>query len=160
MGKGGGNKSKWKARSSTHHCGGTRLERSETYLFRESLAVHEVEMEFDLKQFDSTGTVSITPYPSDLPQNRAKPAGMAEIVDEFYNGKSARAKDYMQWFKSRVVDLPSSQRQAELASKLIELSILLHPRNDELGFPVDVVQLRRKSGVFTRWLKPTCRPSE
>ena len=37
MGKGGGNKSKWKARSSTHHCGGTRLERSETYLFRESL---------------------------------------------------------------------------------------------------------------------------
>lgn len=125
-----------------------------------TLAVHEVEMEFDLKQFDSTGTVSITPYPSDLPENRAKPAGMAEIVDEFYNGKSTRAKEYMQWFKSRVVDLPSSQRQAELASKLIELSILLHPRNDELGFPVDVVQLRRKSGVFTRWLKPTCRPSE
>jgi hypothetical protein len=29
-----------------------------------------------------------------------------------------------------------------------------------LGFPVDVVQLRRKSGVFKRWLKPNCQPTK
>jgi hypothetical protein len=42
---GEGKKSKWKARSSTHHCWGTRLAQSETYLFRGSLESDESKAE-------------------------------------------------------------------------------------------------------------------
>jgi len=47
---GEGKKSKWKARSSTRHCWGTRLWRSETYLFRESLAAKALRANPQLSQ--------------------------------------------------------------------------------------------------------------
>jgi hypothetical protein len=82
--------------------------------------------------------------------------GRDEIVREFNSQSSERARKYFGWFNPTITNLPTSQRHALVASKLIELSILLHPQANELGFPIDVLQLRPKSGVSWVSIKPNC----
>ena len=59
---GEGKKSKWKARSSTRHCWGTRLWRSETYLFRESpsglLTSYKVKLDEVVKLVSYDNTIA------------------------------------------------------------------------------------------------------
>lgn len=126
------------------------------------LAVHAINVCFDLKLFDSVGALSVLHHGSDVAEKDSPLiGGHDEIAREFFFRTSPRAKAYMNWFQSRISHLSASDQQAEIGSKMIELSILLHPQNHELGFPIDVVQLRRKSGVYKRWLKPRCdHPTE
>jgi hypothetical protein len=124
------------------------------------MAVRAAEITFDLKLFDSANVIRLMHDGFDPSEGHNVSGGHSEIVDEFVAKSSARAAEYMAWFDQRISALPTSDQQAELASKYIELSILLNEHRDELGFPVDVVQLRRKSGVFKRLLKPNCQPTK
>jgi len=121
------------------------------------MAVRAVEITFDLNLFDSTNVIRLMHDGFDPSAGDHVVGGHSEIVNEFIAKSSPRAAEYMAWYDQRISALSASEQQAELASKYIELSLLLNEHRDELGFPIDVVQLRRKSGVFRRWLKPNCR---
>ena len=123
------------------------------------LRAQAVDIDFELQLFDSTGKVKLIHNVSEIPADSSASAGHDDIVIEFRHQTTQRAKDYMGWFKRRIADLPPDQQRAELASKYIELSILLHPKNNELAFPVDVLQLRKGTGVHWVWRKPNC-PAE
>jgi len=82
--------------------------------------------------------------------------GQDEVVDEFLNQTSDRAKEYMKGFMPQLSGLTIDQKRAAISSKLIELSILYHPDKSELGFPVDVLQLRPTTGVHWISVKPNC----
>ena len=76
--------------------------------------------------------------------------GLSEIVDEFISKKTDRSKAFRAWYATRISAMTQSEQRAEIASKYIELSVLLHPKNVELGFPIDVLQLRPVKGA--RWI--------
>jgi hypothetical protein len=116
-----------------------------------------VDIEFDSALFDSTSQIRITDRSGTVPEGFSGGTGYAEVVLEFMNRTSPRAKDYMNWFMTRIAKMPPSKQTAELASKFIELSILLHPKNSELAFPVDVVQLKGGGSVDWVWVKPNCQ---
>ena len=121
-----------------------------------NIVVRGVNIDLDLPLFDSTGKIHIIHDDFDLPANSHAGMGHDEIVDEFRHETSPRAKDYMRWFSGRIANEDISRQRAELASKFIELSILLHPKSSELGFPIDVLQLMRTTGVHWVWRKPNC----
>jgi hypothetical protein len=120
------------------------------------ISVHAMNVWFDLALFDRAKRALVLYDTEDLQKNQHVFAGLSEIMEEFRDQKSNRAKEFMHWYASRISTLSESDQMAETASKLIELSILLHPRNRELGFPVDVVQFRPKVGTVNRWIKPQC----
>jgi hypothetical protein len=121
------------------------------------MIVYAISIDYDPKAFTSEnlmrthhdGFVISAPI-------SAVTGGRDEIISEFNSQTSERAREYFKWFIPTISNLPPSQRRALYASKLIELSILLHPKADELGFPIDVLQLRPKSGVSWVSLKPNC----
>jgi hypothetical protein len=77
--------------------------------------------------------------------------GLLEIAQEFGDQKSERAKNYMTWFSDQISEQTAPKQRAMTAAKLVELSILLHPKNAELGFPIDVLQLNKTTGV--QWIQ-------
>ena len=121
-----------------------------------NLIARAVNIWFDLPLFDSKGTISVSHEGEYLAVGKSIGAGLDEIIDEFQERSSTRAREYIQWFAPQLSGMSPSQRHAAIASKFIELSILLHPRNAELGFPIDILQLVRTTGV--RWVlrKPNC----
>jgi hypothetical protein len=120
------------------------------------LQTSAVNIDFDLRLFDSTGKVKLVHDIGELKDNSLLAGGLADIVNEFNSQTTARAKIYMRWYLDRIADLPADRQRAELNSKFIELSILLHPRRNELGFPIDVLQLQEGTGVHWVWRKPNC----
>ena len=120
------------------------------------LQTRAINIGFDPRLFDATGKVKLTHDSGELYPNSLLIGGLGEVANEFNFQATPRAKNYMSWFKSHIADLPSDRQHAELDSKLVELSILLHPRNKELGFPVDVLQLQEGTGVHWVWRKPNC----
>jgi hypothetical protein len=118
------------------------------------IAAYSTNITFDRPLFDSSSVVSIGHNGTIVPRGQFS-AGHDEIAMEFGQQTSGRAKEYMDRFMPQ---LPSgkSEKRAAIAAKLIELSILLHPKSSELGFPVDVVQLAPKTGVSWVALKPNC----
>jgi hypothetical protein len=120
------------------------------------LQTDAVDIDFDRKLFDATGKVHISHDSEALRENSTLVGGLGEIVDEFNQQTSLRAKSYMPWFKAHIADLPLDKQHAELASKFVELSILLHPRRKELGFPIDVLQFQEGTGVRWVWHKANC----
>ena len=121
------------------------------------ITVKIVDIDFDLQLFDSTGKAVIVPQIHDIPVNSSSSIGLDEVAIEFRSQTTERAQDYMAWFKRRISTLPRDQQNAELASKYVELSILLHPRKTELAFPIDVLQLRSNGPVKWFWKKPNCQ---
>jgi hypothetical protein len=121
-----------------------------------TIKVQAVDIVFDLQLFDSTGRVKVLHKIGEIPTNSSASMGHDEIAMEFHFQTTQRAKDYMAWFKRRIATLPPDQQYAELASKYIELSILLHSKNSELAFPVDVLQLRKDTGVRWIYRKDNC----
>ncbi len=120
------------------------------------MAVKSVEIFYDLKLLDSTGKVKLLPKQDVLHEDHWNVDGDKAVVLEFKNATSARAAEYMRWFAPQLSKVPVNEQRAAYASKFIELSILLHPRNFELGFPIDVLQLHRKTGVVWVSRKSTC----
>jgi len=82
--------------------------------------------------------------------------GRDEVAAEFLDQSSPRAKQLMAAFIAQIRTLSPSERRAAFVSKLVELSIQLHPQNSELAFPIDVLQLRRTEGVHWVSVKPNC----
>jgi hypothetical protein len=122
-----------------------------------TLRMEAVDISFDSLFFDSTQQVKLVDKITEIPAHSHISMGHDEVVIEFHDKTTQRAKDYMAWYERRLAGMTVSQSQAELASKFIELSILLHPDNSELGFPIEVLQLRPGTGVHWISHKPKCR---
>ena len=113
---------------------------------------------FDLQAFDSSGTVRLQEKIEgrlDTPEQWGS-MGRNEIEIEFVKRATPRANQYMDWYGPQISTLDPSKLRSELATKFVELSILLHPNNIELGFPIDVLQLNGKTGVHWISRKPNC----
>src|ERR1700676_2408288 len=112
-----------------------------------NLIVRAMNIWLDLPLFDLTGFVHLLHSGDFLSVGHSLGAGLDEVVDEFQEQSSARAKEYIEWFRTQLASMTPSQRRATVATKFIELSTLLHPRNSEMGFPIDVLQLRKTTGI-------------
>jgi len=122
----------------------------------DTLRMKAVNIDFDPRLFDTENKVKLIDDVSEIPANSHVSMGHDEIAEEFYAGASPRAKDYMTRYVSQIAGLPLHQRRAELFSKLIELSVSLHPNKDQLALPVDVLQIRKGTGVYWARVKPNC----
>lgn len=116
-----------------------------------TLRLKTVDITFDPFLFDTQRKVQIVQNVKEVPAGQIRVMGHKEIPLEFWRGTSQRARDYDGRFNLRISNLPIDQQRAKRASKMIELSILLDPKKEELGFPIDVLQLRKGSGV--RWVR-------
>ena len=121
-----------------------------------NLIAYVTDIDFDLRLFDSKHLVRLWHDGRNIPPGTSASGGRDEIIDEFLALSSTRAKDYWEQFIPQISNTTKSQQRASIASKLIELSIRLHPQNSELGFPVDVLQLRPRTGVSWVSIKPNC----
>lgn len=111
------------------------------------LVVRGVDISFDLPLFDSTGKIRLIHTPNAVREGGSGSAGHDEIIGEFMSQSTPRAAEFMRWWVPQISTFSRSAKRAAVASKLIELSILLHAHQEELGFPIDVVQLRPRAGV-------------
>jgi hypothetical protein len=114
-----------------------------------------VNIYFDLQLFDATGTTRLIPDNNPMAETWGG-LGFSEIFLEFGKETSLRATEYMKWFTPQISALSHSRHDAKLASKFVELTILLHPRNSELGFPIDLLQLNGGTGVHWGQHKQKC----
>jgi hypothetical protein len=126
-----------------------------------ALAIRALNIDYDDKLFNSSGEVRLVHNFTTLQPEKhggAKSMGMGhdEVIEEFLSMKSARSRDFMGRFLPQLTAMSPSEKRAAFASALIEQSILLHPQRDQMGFPIDVLQLERTTGV--RWIsvKPNC----
>jgi hypothetical protein len=110
----------------------------------------------DLPLFDSTGQIRLWHETYDGKPDTWGSTGYDEVVEEFKRRTSERARQYMQQFEGSISALTKSEQRASLAAKLIELSILYHPKKEILGPPIDVLQLVRGSGVHWIHRKESC----
>jgi hypothetical protein len=108
------------------------------------------------RSLDSNGTKHVSHNGNEILPTRSISGGRDEVLTEFLDRTSPRAKDYLAEFIPRISLLPPHERRAAFASKLIEWSIQLNPHQSDLGFPIDVLQLRRTSGVHWVTLKKNC----
>ncbi len=119
------------------------------------LAMYAEEISFDRALFDSGGTVKITSNGLPLPEGAELPMGLDEIGNEFLKQTTERARHYMSWFLPQLPAEPRTRAWTK-SEKLVELSILLHSKRDQLGFPIDTAQLLPSTGVTWRHLKNNC----
>lgn len=116
------------------------------------LAVHAVDLAVDLRLFQSQGIVRVNAANEGDMDLSGGPsaAGKAEIITELRAGTTPRAKKFKEEFRSQTLNMTPSQRRAAYATKLIELSVLFNS-DGSVGLPVDVLQLRRRTGV--QWVR-------
>jgi hypothetical protein len=105
---------------------------------------------------DLTGKILMNHDSYFAPDGATLLGGHSEVIKEFLGGSSPRAVDYMRWFRARIATEDSNMQRADLASKFVELSILLNPHNETLAFPIDVVRLTGAEGVHWVWRKENC----
>ena len=112
------------------------------------LAVRGVNVTFDVKAFDATGNVRLD-FPSmDLSPPYWISAGYNEIIKEFMGRATPRAKQFMKRWETQNSRLTSSARQAALAKEMIALSLKLQPHLEEIGPPIEVLQIKPRSGML------------
>jgi hypothetical protein len=120
------------------------------------LAIVGVNIDFDGQLFDTSGQIHITHNIRNLPPDSWASGGLDEVADEYRLETSVRAKEYMSQFRTEILSLSPLEQRARLAAKYVEMSILLHPRKAELGFPIDVLQLKPGTGVNWVSIKANC----
>ncbi len=120
------------------------------------MAVVGVNMDFDESLFDTYGQVRVTRDIQNVPIDSWVSVDLKQVAYEFRWETSDRAKKYMARFRTEISALTPREQRAKLATKFVELSIRLHPRNAELGLPVDVLQLRPALGINWVSLKSNC----
>jgi hypothetical protein len=108
-----------------------------------------IDVSFDKALFDAKGEIHLKYSSHELIPGDWATGGLGEIAREFMAPSSTRATEYMNWWLPQISRLDSSGRGIAVATKLIELSILLHPNRQVLGFPVDGLQIRPRTGI--RW---------
>lgn len=83
--------------------------------------------------------------------------GRRDVVEEYFGLRSERARTAAREFRIENQSLTNPNDQhAALVRFLISQAIKLDPHRNELGPPVDIIQLRSFSGIFVRTLKPGC----
>jgi len=116
------------------------------------IALISANILYDRNLYDSTRQIRIWDTPPKIYKApRSVYGGLSQIAQEFVAMKTQRSKSYMSWFLPRIANQGFSQQRAAIATKLVELSILLHPKNSSLDFPIDVLQLDTSKGV--RWIE-------
>lgn len=120
------------------------------------IVLADVQIDFDGQLFDKSGRIHITHDKRILRSDNWYSAGRHEIADEYIKGTSDRAKKFMAPFRTQLATLSPSERDAKMASKLVELSILLHPLKADLAPPVDVLQMKPGIGIHWVSIKPNC----
>jgi hypothetical protein len=120
-----------------------------------NLAMYGENIGFDVGLFDSTGSIRLRSAGKPVSSDSHAAMGLDEIANEFFDKTSVRATDYMNWFSTQLPTTPE-RRIAAISSKMVELTILLDPRDKELGFPIDLLQLRPKTGVRWNAVKKNC----
>ena len=105
-----------------------------------------IDVSFDKALFDAKGKIHLKYSSHELFPGDWATGGSGEIAREFMAHSSTRATEYMNWWVPKISRLDSSGRGIAVATKLIELSILLHP-NQGLGFPIDGLQIRPRTGI-------------
>jgi len=126
------------------------------------ISAKAVNIGFDLPLFNRTGwsVRFVNDIPESIPQNSWRAGGHGEIITEFMAPPpiSQRAVPFAKEFRTvnPILGPRSREQTASMAMKLIELSVELHPQRDELGLPVDVLQLQRGTGVLWIARKVNC----
>jgi hypothetical protein len=110
-----------------------------------------VNIQFDLREFDSSKKVRVRHNMTELHPDIWIAGGHSETAEEYKTQATPKAKAYMESFNKKIQRLPLKAQHSATMKKLIELSILQHPRRNELGFPIDVVQLNKATGI--RWIQ-------
>ena len=82
--------------------------------------------------------------------------GKGQIVTEFLELRSERAKIEAGRFAREVHGLSEDEREVRRVIRLVDLTIRLHPDRNDVGGPVDALELR--GGEPVRWIqrKPEC----
>jgi hypothetical protein len=120
------------------------------------LALRAINVAFDVTAFDSTGAVRLDYPAKKVSAGEWISAGSNQIIMEFMLRSSPRAKEFMSQWKVESAKLNPIAQQAALASKMIELSISLHPHPEEIGLPVDVLQIIPRTGIHWVQRKTDC----
>ena len=114
------------------------------------LSARAVNVVFDIRAFDSTGKVALGyPFEDEVP-GKWITAGSSEIIREYMDRSTPRARAFMDKWDVANAKLSSGARQAALAREMIDLSIRLHPNRIKLGRPIEVVQIEPTKGI--RWI--------
>jgi len=80
--------------------------------------------------------------------------GFGEIVNEYVARQTPRAKQFMSSYQEGRL---TSKEYRDLAAKLVQLSIDLHPKRAFLGPPIDELTLQRGKGITWLQVKPNCQ---
>jgi hypothetical protein len=106
---------------------------------------------------DARGSIELLPIRRITPEVCPPCAlGRGEIVTEFLEVKSERARAESQRFARETKGLPETELDKRLVTRLVDLTIRLLPDQAEVGGPIDVLQLDAGKGIRWNARKPTC----
>jgi hypothetical protein len=114
------------------------------------LRAMDLDIDFDLALFDLTGNVRLIHDVHNVPAGESLAFGDNDTVAEFRGQTTQRAKESLRRFNESIVKLPIHVQRARTAAKYVEWTILFNPNHNELGFPIDILQLR---GDGVHWVK-------
>lgn len=117
-----------------------------------NLGVTRASIAIDLNQFDKSKEVRLIDDLADRSKLQdGGSLGLGEIADQYSQSTI---------IETRRRHLPLSRENAEIAYRLVELTIKLHPRKDLLGGEID--ELRLTSGAGITWIhrKGTCKQQD
>ena len=120
-----------------------------------NMELYAVDIIYDPAAFATNGSLNVSHNIQSASSGRVT-GGRDEIITEFLERTSQRANEYLDWWLPLISGLPLGLRQVAINTKMVELSILLHPQNSELGFPIDILQLMPKAGISWVQIKPNC----
>jgi hypothetical protein len=117
------------------------------------LGVTRADLTINLALFDSRQIVQLSSDTVELPDlHDGGTLGLGEIAAQNMRTTYAAIKQRH--------DLSPSAQDAEIARKLVELSIDLHPRREMLGRPVDELRLSKGAGITWISLKDNCKKKD
>lgn len=114
------------------------------------MAARGVNATFDVRVFDSTGKVKLDFPFIDLTPPYWISAGSNEIIMEYQFKTSSRAVQFSEDWALKNAKLTTDERNAAWAKEMIALSLKLHPHPEEIGPPVEVLQIKPRTGI--RWV--------
>jgi hypothetical protein len=114
------------------------------------MSIYAVEIDYDPALFSARTILKIDNRVTKL-TDPVIAAGHSEVIDEFMDRSTDRARRYLDSYFPTLAKLSPSARNAAISTKMIEMSILWSPQPAAVGFPIDALQLRSRTGV--KWIK-------
>jgi hypothetical protein len=117
------------------------------------IAVTRTDIFVDLPLFDRKGIVKLWHDKVERQKLRDGGAlGLGEIAAEYVQRTTETTRQNR--------NLSPGEQDAEIARKLVELSITMHPRREMLGGKIDELRLDRGKGITWLKLKQNCKKQE